>query len=115
MFAVAGTALIMASLFVLTRSARTFQNSLSYPFYVLGGVLVPVSYLPDWLRPLSSGVFLSWSADLLRASLAPAPVHRLAFRLAMIVLLGLAGLALGRLALGRILDRLRTSGELGLA
>src|SRR5207248_641082 len=51
-FAVSCTAVIMAALFVLTRSARTFQNSLSYPFYVLGGVFVPVAFLPGWLQPV---------------------------------------------------------------
>lgn len=113
--AMAGTALIMAALFVVTRSARTFQNSLSFPFYVLGGVLVPVSFLPDWIEPLSAAVFLSWSADLLRDSLDPAPVHDLAARLAMVLVLGAAGFAVGRLLLERLLRRVRATGEIGLA
>lgn len=114
-FAVSGTALVMAALFVLTRSARTFQNSLSYPFYVLGGVFVPVSVLPAWIRPVSSVVFLSWSADLLRASLRPAAVHDVALRLAAICGLGLVGLAVGLLVLGRTLRRLQQDGTLGVA
>jgi ABC-2 type transport system permease protein len=114
-FAVSGTALIMAALFVLTRSARTFQNSLTYPLYVLGGILVPVSFLPSWLRPLSAAVFLSWSGDLLRASLAAAPVHRLGFRIGMVCVLGLAGLAIGGVLLERVLRRLKTSGTVGVA
>lgn len=113
--AMSGTALIMAALFVVTRSARTFQNSLSYPFYVLGGILVPVSFLPEWVQPASSAVFLSWSADLLRDSLAPAAVDNLAYRLAMVVVLGAAGFAVGRLTLERILRRVRRTGEVGLA
>ena len=60
----------MASLFVLARNAVTFSNSASFPFYVLGGILVPVSLLPHWVRRSSSIVFLSWSADLLRAGAA---------------------------------------------
>lgn len=111
--AMAGTAVIMAAVFVLARSARTFQNSLSFPFYVLGGVLVPVSFLPDWLEPLSRVVFLYWSADLLRDSLAETPIDDLAPRLGMVVLLGAAGFAVGRLLLWRVLYRLRTSGSLG--
>jgi ABC-2 type transport system permease protein len=114
-FAVAGTALIMAAVFVLTRSARTFQNSLSYPLYVLGGVFVPVAFLPSWLRPLSSVVFLSWSGDLLRASLAAEPVHRLGLRLAVVCALGLAGLALGAGLLERVLSRLKRNGSVGVA
>lgn len=110
--AMSGTALIMAGLFVLARSARTFQNSLSYPFYVLGGVLVPVSFLPDWLEPLSSGVFLSWSADLLRASLSPGAISDVPTRVTMILALGAAGAAVGGVLLRSILHRVRTTGSL---
>jgi ABC-2 type transport system permease protein len=113
--AMSGTALIMAALFVVTRTARTFQNSLSYPFYVLGGVLVPVSFLPNWIEPLSKAVFLSWSADLLRDGLRPAPVDDFGFRLGMVLGLGVVGFVVGRLVLERILRRVRTTGEIGLA
>ena len=110
--AMAGTALIMAALFVVTRSARTFQNSLSFPFYVLGGVLVPVSYLPDWLEPVSSIVFLSWSSGLMRDVLEPAAVDDFALRLGMIVFLGACGFVAGMALLARILTRVRSNGEL---
>lgn len=111
--AMAATAVLMAALFVLTRSAATFSNSASYPFYVLGGILVPVSLLPAWLRPVSSVVFLSWSADLLRATLRAEPVHDLAFRLGMVLLLGACGFAVGMVLLRWILRRVRGNGELG--
>src|SRR5919206_1750350 len=113
--AMAGTALTMAALFVLTRSARTFQNSLSFPFYVLGGVIAPVSLLPAWLRPVSAGVFLSWSADLFRASLAPDPMTRLPLRLAALLALAALGFLAGRIALERIVRRVRSDGTVGFA
>jgi ABC-2 type transport system permease protein len=113
-FAMAATALFMAGLFVLARSAVTFANSASFPFYVLGGILVPVTFLPGWIQPVSKLVFLSWSADLLRASLAPGPVPDAAFRIGMVALLGVAGFALSAVLLRRILGRVRASGELGL-
>ena len=110
--AMAGTAVGMAALFVLARNAVTFSNSASYPFYVLGGILVPVSLLPHWVRPLSSVVFLSWSADLLRATLDAAPIHDFWPHLGMVVLLGACGYAVGLVALRVILVRVRESGEL---
>lgn len=113
--ATAGTATIMASLFIVTRSPRTFQNSLSWPFYVLGGVLVPVAFLPDWLEPAASVVFLSWSADLLRASLSPEPVDNVEYRLAVIVALGICGCAIGFALLARMLRQARRTATLGLA
>jgi ABC-2 type transport system permease protein len=69
--------------------------------------------LPGWLRPVSSIVFLSWSADLLRAALRPGTVHGLAFRLGMVAILGACGFAIGAFAMRVILQRVRNSGELG--
>ena len=107
--------MLMASLFVLARNAVTITNAASYPFYVLGGVLVPVSLLPTWVQPLSRLVFLSWASDLLRASLSAPPVHRAGWRLAAIAVLGAVALAFASLALRVILRRVRSTGELALA
>jgi ABC-2 type transport system permease protein len=112
--AMAATATIMAALFVLARTARTFQISLSYPFYVLGGVLVPVSILPDWIRPLSRLVFLSWSSDLLRDSLQSGTVRHLGVRLGAILALAVVGFLIGWRCLAVILDRVRGRGSLSL-
>jgi ABC-2 type transport system permease protein len=111
-FAMAGTSVVMASVFALTRSSVTWGNSLSYPFYVLGGVLVPVSFLPDWIEPLSRVVFLSWSSDLLRATLDPAAIHDFSFKLSMVVLLGCAGYAVGGVLFDHVLRKGRAEGTL---
>lgn len=113
-YAMTTTALFMANLFVLARSAATFSNSASYPFYVLGGILVPVTLLPGWLQPFSKVVFLSWSADALRGSLAAPPVPNAGLNLTMIFLLGCAALAVASVMLNRILRKVRETGELGL-
>lgn len=114
-FAMAGTASVMSSVFVLSRSVRAYQNSLSYPFFVLGGVMVPVALLPGWIEPLSRAVFLSWSADLLRDSLTPEPVTNLVARTGVILALGTAGFLIGLVLLRRALDRLRRTGTIGVA
>jgi ABC-2 type transport system permease protein len=114
-FAMAATALVMGGLFVLSRNGFSVANSVSYPFYLLGGILVPVALLPAWVQPLSRVVFLSWSADLLRASLNPAPVPHAGARIAMVVLLGAASLAVGLGLLRVVLERVRGRGELGLS
>lgn len=114
-FAMVGTASIMAAVFVLARSARIFQNSLSYPFYLLGGTVVPISVLPGWLQPLSRLIFLSWASDLLRDSLRPeVPTHVLP-RLGVIVLLGAVALLVGLLLSRRILEQIRSDGSVGYA
>lgn len=111
--AMVGTSVIIAAVFVLTRTATTLLISLTWPFHVLGGVLVPVSFLPDWIEPVTRIVFLSWSSDLLRASLDSAPIGDLGARLVTIVLLGGGGYLLGRLLLERFLRRARLQGTLG--
>lgn len=112
--ATAGAASLMASLFVATRTARTFQNSLSYPFLLLGGVFVPVGSLPAWTHPPARLVYLSWSSDLLRDTLRPAAVTGLGWRLAAILALGAAVWLAGRLVLRRVLRLVREAGSLGL-
>lgn len=111
--AMTGTALVMAGAFVLARSARTYQNTLNYPIYLLAGVLVPVSFLPGWVQPFSRCLFLSWSADLLRASLQPGPTDGALAALAMVALLGTAGFGVGALLLRGVLLRVRRLGTLG--
>lgn len=113
--AMAGTALIMAAVFVMTRTARTFQGTLNYPIYLLGGFMVPVGFLPEWLQPVSRLMFTSWSADLLRDALRPEPVEDVAMRLMIIIVLGAAGLMVGRFALRRVLRRVRVLGTLSHA
>jgi ABC-2 type transport system permease protein len=114
-FAMSGTAVAFAALFVMTRNAYTFGNSASFPFYVLGGVFAPVAILPGWIQPVSSGIFMSWSADLLRASLKPAAIDAFWGRLGMVLLLGTAGFAVGRAVLTLVLRRMRVTGELATA
>ena len=111
-FAMSGTAVSFAALFVLTRNAISFMNSASFPFYVLGGVFVPVAILPNWIQPLSSAIFMSWSADLLRASLKPEHVENFWGRLGMVVLLGAVSFLIGRAVLTVVLRRMRITGEL---
>jgi len=113
-FAMAGWATVMAAGLVLARSVRLLQNTLTFPFYLLGGVLVPVSFLPLPLRWFSRTVFLSWSAELLRQAFASASVPGLWSRLGVVVGLGVVGFVLGHGLLRASLRSLRASGRLVL-
>ncbi|GAA1965054.1 ABC transporter permease [Kitasatospora viridis] len=111
-FAVIGTSTVITALFVLGRSVLTFQNSMTYPFYILSGAVVPVSLLPAWIRPLSRVYFLSWSSDLLRSAMLPAPARGAAGGLAAVLLLGLAAFGGGLWLVGRVTHRLRVLGTM---
>ena len=112
--AVTGWATVLAAGLVLTRTAHVLRNSLTFPVYLVGGVLVPASLLPAPLRVLSRGVFLSWSADLLRAGYGREPVPDPLARVLIILEFALAGFVLGNALLHRSLRSLRASGRLGI-
>jgi ABC-2 type transport system permease protein len=110
-----GLAVAFAALLVMTRNAYTFTNSASFPLYVLGAVFVPVTFLPDWIQPISTVFFVSWSSDLLRATLHEEPVEDFWERLGMIFFLGTVTFVIGRVILHFVLRRMRANGELSLA
>jgi ABC-2 type transport system permease protein len=112
--AATGTALLTSVLFALGSQVRTFQNAINGPLYLLGGVLVPTSYLPDWLQPVSPFVFFYWAANLLRVSLTAAEVGDAASGIIVILALAAAGALLAYVLLQRMLERLRRAGALGL-
>lgn len=113
--AMAGTAIVFAAVFIWSRSARTFQNSLSYPLFLLGGAMVPVALLPELLHPVSRAVFLSWASDLLRAALTPEPISHFWPRLGVVLGLGAAGYAAGFALLTWVINRARATGKVGYA
>lgn len=112
--ATVATALLFAVFFVNSRSPRIFQNSLSYPFYVLGGVVVPIALYPEWVQMLSSAVYLSWSSDLLRASAAGVGTAGWPWRVGVILGLGAVTFALAHVLLRLTMRNARQEGKLAL-
>lgn len=112
--AAAATALLFSVIFVNSRSPRIFQNAASFPFYLLGGVILPVAAYPEWLQPLSRLVFLSWSADLMRDASTSAVVSGWWWRCAMLLVLAGCAYASARWMLTVTLRRSRQEGRLGL-
>ena len=113
-FAGAVTSLITSTVFCFGKTTRTYQNAIAGPLYLLGGVLVPVTFLPSFLQPISRLIFFFWSADLLRDSLQPIPPENVAFRLGAIFVLGIVGGAVGGILFGRMLHHRRREGTLGI-
>jgi ABC-2 type transport system permease protein len=109
-----GTALLFTALLGLASTTRTFQHAVNGPFYLLGGVLVPVHFLPTWLQPLAPLTFFYWAADLVRDTLRTGPVENASLRLSITVGLGLVTGLIGMLVIGRMLGRLRRDGTLSL-
>lgn len=114
-FGSAFTATLLAAGFMLSRNLHVFQNSLSYPIYILGGIVVPVATLPDWVHPISTAVYLYWSADLLRNAATDPDPSGVALDIVMSVGLSVAALAVGIAVTHRFTQRLRVDASAGYA
>lgn len=103
--ACAAGALLLGGLLMLVRGARTLQNALTYPFYLLAGLVLPHSSLPGGFRQLSDVFFLTWAVDGLRAAAAGSAGgwRDLGFAAVSALVSGAAG----ALLLRRVLLRLR--------
>lgn len=62
--AMAGATYFFGAVFLLTSNARPWQNAMTYPAFVLGGVLAPLRAWPIWVRVPGRLFFLSWVMDL---------------------------------------------------
>lgn len=109
------SAVLVSAIFGLARNVRTLQNAINGPLYLLGGVLVPTSYLPAGLQLISPMVFLYWSANLVRDSISTAPIEALYSRLTCLATLGGLTLAMGILLVRRMIEKLRTTGNISLS
>ena len=110
--AMACTSTLIAAWFVIARGGGMFANFLSYPVYILSGIMVPIEYLPDWVEPLSRLIFLTWGAELLRNSLTPDPVIGAVTSLIVTLGLGMVGLLAGSLLIRIALQRTRKLGAI---
>jgi ABC-2 type transport system permease protein len=104
--------LLLSCLFVLSRSAPRISEALMYPVFILGGMLVPLSLLPGWVRWLSALVSLRWGAELLRAATAGA--HQAWPSWLALAATTIAYAVLARLSFERVLDLARREATIDL-
>jgi ABC-2 type transport system permease protein len=103
--------LVLSSTFVLLRNANSMSNLLEYPVWLVTGLLVSLSLLPGWSRPISWILAPTWGIRGIRAAaLGGDPVIPIAVCLA----LGLVYLAIGHVTLGYFEVRARKSATLAL-
>ncbi|NBH08571.1 ABC transporter permease [Amycolatopsis sp. SID8362] len=103
---------LVAAVVGLSRNSRSLPNFMNYPLFVLAGFFTPVALLPDWLKPLSGCIYLSWGADLARASLRAGPQPEMPRMLLAELALTIVMFPLSALLLARIVRTLRTTGRL---
>jgi ABC-2 type transport system permease protein len=105
----------LAGAFVLTRRANMWANFLQSPIFLLSGMVVPVSELPDWLSwfaaifPLSAGMSALRDSLLAGAGLGDITAPLLRFSLSSLALL-----VIGSLLLRRVENVAKRSGQFDL-
>jgi ABC-2 type transport system permease protein len=67
--AFAGLGMIWASVVMLLKRGEAIMNLVGGAFVLLGGVMVPISVLPDWMQTLSSLIPLTYGLEGMRLAL----------------------------------------------
>ena len=104
--------MLIATLFVLYRHANALGNLLEYPIWLVAGLLVPLTRLPDWIQPVSWVLAPTWGMEAIRgAALGDAPPW---LAIGMCVVLAGAYYVLARVILVYVLDKARRDASLAL-
>ncbi len=109
-FASLGALLMMSPISVLSGRSTAIFNGLSYPLFLLAGIVVPIEFLPGWIRPFSSILFMRWSAEGLRNGAAGEGA--IARPVLWLILSGIVMLAIGATLLQVVIDRMRSTGTI---
>ena len=112
--ALSGTALgfALCSIFVLTRYAVQVTAALTYPVFILGGLLIPTTLIPGPLAWLSRLISLYWADRFLGSVAHGGGVPLMA--LLMLVLLTALYHVTGHVLFLRVVDRARRRGTIDL-
>ncbi|MCX6026681.1 MAG: ABC transporter permease [Chloroflexi bacterium] len=60
--------LVIAPIFLLSRTVQQFQNAMEFPIYMLCGFLFPIALLPGWTTPFSYILAPYWAARALHGT-----------------------------------------------
>jgi ABC-2 type transport system permease protein len=94
------------------RSAWALGNAVELPVWLVSGFLVPISILPDWVRPISWVLAPTWGVRAIReAALGGHPLPDLL----LCLLLGTVYLLVGVFAAESILRSARRNASLSLS
>ena len=104
---------LFAAAFVRYRSAFMLGNVFEWPVWLVCGLLVPVSTLPGWLRPVSWLFAPTWGMSALRG--ATLGTGRPWIDIGMCGVLALVYLGIGSVALRVFLDAARAEATLSLS
>lgn len=105
--------MLIATTFVLYRHANALSNLLEYPVWIVTGLIVPLSFLPGWIGPISWVLAPTWGIEAIRgAAIGAEPPW---FAIGMCLALSVVYWMLARVALVFVLNKARRDATLSLA
>lgn len=111
-FTIALFGFLLSVTVVRYRTAWALGSTLEYPGWLLGGFVVPLQLLPDWMLPLSYSMPTTWAIQAMRAA---ADGKSAWFDLAMCLAVGLVYGLLAAWLGSRLVDAARREGTLALS
>jgi ABC-2 type transport system permease protein len=107
--------LVIAPVFLLSRTVQQFQNAMEFPIYMLCGFLFPIALLPGWTTPFSYILAPYWAARALHGTTTgSATLPEVALCWGMMVALALAYLVLSQWLTRIVLHKARADASLRL-
>ncbi len=105
--------MLIATTFVLYRHANALSNLLEYPIWIVTGLVVPLSFLPGWIGPISWVLAPTWGMDAIRDSAIGTAPPWLA--IGMCLVLAVVYWLAARMVLVYVLNKARRDATLNLA
>jgi ABC-2 type transport system permease protein len=114
-FASLAAGFFFSGLFILSRRGNLISNFLQAPIYLLSGMLIPLSLLPGWARPLANAIPATHAIIALRQSaLLDASLHQVAGELLWALGVSILWIVIGILGLRRVEYVAKRTGQLEL-
>jgi ABC-2 type transport system permease protein len=105
----------LSGIFILSRRGNLVANVIQSPVYLLGGILVPLSALPAWLRPFSDAIPVTHAVVALReSSLLGAGMSTTLHDVLLSLAASAAWFVIGLIGLWRVEDVAKRLGQLDL-
>lgn len=111
-FSMTGFGLMLASLGLYLRTAMIIANIFLFLTMLVSGVNFPVAYLPEWMKPLSYAIPLTYGTDAARIAVAGADIATLLLVLIQEATAGVAAIVAGYVLFRFFESRARRKGTM---
>jgi ABC-2 type transport system permease protein len=107
--------LLLAVSFFLAPTTTLLRYLLQYLVWIVGGLVFPISLLPNWIRPLSYVLATTWGMRAMRAAALGGDTQSILFDLGMVAALGVLYYLLASAAFRLVDTNIRRRGTISIS